>query len=311
VSVGLRRTAASWVRGLLAPGVITLAAACEGGDAPAAPAGDVVRVVLTPQTARLDADDSLDFTAVAYTAGDGIATTTITWFATGGDVVAGGASAGRHTGRFRAGRACGDQLVVATARPGGQADTAAVTVVCATLVTSVVVTPPAPTLAVGGLLGLTATPRDSAGNPLMGLPVAWASDAPGVAVVNGAGVVLGVGAGTARITATIGGTSGVAVVSVTVAAVDAREAWPGEPTAPHPRVTRDAVALTREGRHVGNVDGRSAQRAVPSRWRGWGVGQVSAEADSYSWALAPAGPRADGEPAPDAPAPRPDGDRIG
>jgi len=309
--VRLRRTAATWVRGLLAPGVIALAAACDGGDAPAAPADDVVRVMLTPQAVRLDADDSLDFTAVAYTTGDAIATTTITWSATGGDVIAAGAAEGRHTGHFRAGRACGDQLVVATARPGGQADTAAVTVVCATLVTSVVVTPPAPTLAVGGLLGLTATPRDSAGNPLLGLAVTWTSDAPSVAVVNGAGVVLGVGPGTAHITATVGGTNGVSVVTVTFAAADTRGAWPGDPTAPRPPLAWEPVALTREGGHVGIADGNNAHRAVSSRWWGRRGGEVAAEADSYSWALAPAGSRAGDDDTHDAPAARPEGDRIG
>src|SRR5205085_527930 len=77
---------------------------------------------------------------------------------------------------------------------------------------------------VGGTAQLGATAQDSAGNPLSGRTVTWTSSDGGVARVNGSGLVTGVAAGTATITATSGGKSGsaaVTVVAVPVATVTA------------------------------------------------------------------------------------------
>jgi hypothetical protein len=62
---------------------------------------------------------------------------------------------------------------------------------------------------------LTATPRDAAGEVLVGRTVTWATDAPAVATVSAAGLVAGVGEGRATITATSEGNSGTASVAVT------------------------------------------------------------------------------------------------
>ena len=66
--------------------------------------------------------------------------------------------------------------------------------------TKVVITPEAPTAAVGATVALTATltPVGSAD------PVAWSSDDESIATVSDTGVVTGVAAGTAVITATSG-----------------------------------------------------------------------------------------------------------
>ena len=66
--------------------------------------------------------------------------------------------------------------------------------------TKVVITPEAPTAVVGATVALTATltPVDSAD------PVAWSSDDESIATVSDTGVVTGVAAGTAVITATSG-----------------------------------------------------------------------------------------------------------
>jgi hypothetical protein len=78
----------------------------------------------------------------------------------------------------------------------------------------VAVTPASVSLAVGGTQQLTAAPKDASGNVLAGRAVTWASSAPGVASVSGAGLVTAVAAGTATITATSDGKSGTAAVTV-------------------------------------------------------------------------------------------------
>src|SRR3989442_1035738 len=67
----------------------------------------------------------------------------------------------------------------------------------------------------------TATLKDSAGNVLTGRTITWASSAGAVATVNGSGLVSGVAAGVATITATSEGQSGSAAVTVTTAPVAA------------------------------------------------------------------------------------------
>lgn len=278
----------------LAVASLVVGAACER-TVPGEPADGVARVVVTPETVRLDADDSLDFMAVAYTAAGEVAAVTVTWSASGGSVVDQGSDNGRHVGRFQAGRQCGDQQVIATARPGGRADTAMATVVCQPQVAVVAVLPAAPTIGVGGLISLTATARDAAGSALLGLPVNWSSAAPAVAVVNGAGVVVGVGTGTAAIHAEVGGVVGTAVV--TVSAVPAAGA-----------VLVGAADIAAPGNHEDSVDGRwdfadvrgsSGEAGTGDDGHdlgGWDVGIPNsskrrggsvAEHDSYTWAFVP------------------------
>ncbi|HTY04955.1 MAG TPA: Ig-like domain-containing protein [Gemmatimonadales bacterium] len=80
-------------------------------------------------------------------------------------------------------------------------------------VATVTVTPPSPTLASGATVKLTATPKDSAGNPLA-VSVAWASGAPTVASVDTTGLVTGHLVGQAVITASAGAKSGTDTVTV-------------------------------------------------------------------------------------------------
>src|SRR5260370_39912661 len=66
----------------------------------------------------------------------------------------------------------------------------------------------------GATTQLTAPPKDASGNPLSGGSVGWQSNAVGVATVNGAGMVTGIAAGGATITATSEGKSATATVTV-------------------------------------------------------------------------------------------------
>ena len=80
---------------------------------------------------------------------------------------------------------------------------------------SVSVSPATASVSAGSTVQLSGTPKDSLGRALTGGTVTWATSNAGVASVNAAGLVTGVSAGTATITATSGGKSGNATVSVT------------------------------------------------------------------------------------------------
>lgn len=123
-------------------------------------------------------------------------------------------------------------------------------------VASVDVSAPASDLQVGGTLQLTATAKDAKGNALTGRTISWASVSPAIATVSSSGVVTGVTAGSATITATIEGKSGsqtvnvlpppVASVSVTVASGTLQVGQKTQATA----VTRDANNNTLTGRTI-------------------------------------------------------------
>src|SRR2546422_1932529 len=103
--------------------------------------------------------------------------------------------------------------MIANQNGGSLADTAAIAVI-QVRVASVTVSPATPSLAVGRTLQLAATPTDSAGNPLSGRVVTWATSATSVATVSAAGLVTGVAAGTATITATSEEKGGIATITV-------------------------------------------------------------------------------------------------
>lgn len=103
--------------------------------------------------------------------------------------------------------------VTITATIEGKTGSAAITVANQP-VASVVVTPTAPNVSVGQTVQLTATPYNSAGQPLTGRTATWSSSAAAVATVSSSGLVTGVAAGSAVITATIEGKSATANVTV-------------------------------------------------------------------------------------------------
>src|SRR3989454_688386 len=74
---------------------------------------------------------------------------------------------------------------------------------------------PSATVSVGSTVQVTATPLDANDNPLSDRVVTWTSSAPSVATVSANGLVSGVAAGSATITATSEGKSGTAAITVT------------------------------------------------------------------------------------------------
>lgn len=81
------------------------------------------------------------------------------------------------------------------------------------------VTPPAASLVVGDTLRLTATARDGSGNIVSTGTVLWSTSEPSVALASISGLVNALAPGTARITATAGGSSGESVITVAPAAL--------------------------------------------------------------------------------------------
>ncbi len=80
---------------------------------------------------------------------------------------------------------------------------------------AVEVTPGTSTLqAFGAALQFTAVARDARGNVMSGVSFTWTNSSPTVATVTGSGLVTAVGDGTTDITATAGGVSGTATVTV-------------------------------------------------------------------------------------------------
>src|SRR5207302_10204921 len=103
-----------------------------------------------------------------------------------------------------------------TATSEGQSGTSAITVVHMPVAT-VTVAPATASVQVGLTVQLTATTKDANGNTLTGRTVTWSSGNTGVATVSSSGLVTGVAAGSATITATSEGQSGTSAITVTAA----------------------------------------------------------------------------------------------
>src|SRR2546426_4351491 len=82
-------------------------------------------------------------------------------------------------------------------------------------VASVTVSPATTSVTVGATIQLTATAKDANGTALSGRTVTWATSNAAAATVSASGLVTGVAAGSATITATSEGQSGTATVTVT------------------------------------------------------------------------------------------------
>ena len=197
----------------VAAGTATITATSEGKNASAAVAVanvPVASVVISPTTAIVLAGASAQLVATAKdAAGNVLSGRSITW-ASSAPAAATVSSAGLVTGVAAGG-------VTITATSEGKTGSAAVTVQLVP-VAAVAVSPASTSVPVGAMVQLSATAKDSAGNPLAGRVVTWASSTPTVAAVNGSGLVTGVTGGSATITAASGGKTGTSAITVTVVA---------------------------------------------------------------------------------------------
>jgi len=168
----------------------------------------VKTVTVSPPTATVALGQTVQLTATLRDASGNVLTgRTVTWSSSNLAVATVSAS-----GLVTAGAVASQATITATSE--GQSGTATVTVVSNAPVASVTVTPATASVAVGQTVRLTATLRDANGNVLSGRTVLWTSDNAVAATVDGNGLVSGVSAGPAVITATSEGKSGAATVTV-------------------------------------------------------------------------------------------------
>ena len=187
-------------------GCLAIESTESNGGAAAGPP-PVASVSVSPATASLPVGETVQLAAAPKdSAGSALTGRTVTWASSYTDVATVNSS-GRVTGG-----SAGSATITATSE--GKAGSATVTVTLVP-VASVVVSPATATLPVGGTVQLIVTLKDADGHPLTGRSVAWTSSAPTVATVSPGGLVTDVATdGTATITATSEGESGMATVTV-------------------------------------------------------------------------------------------------
>jgi uncharacterized protein YjdB/PKD repeat protein len=166
----------------------------------------VATVSVDPADATIGAGATLQLTATPRdAAGNPLSGRAVSW-ATSDGAVATVSETGLVTGVSQ-----GAATITATSE--GQSGTASLTVEAP--VASVDVTPGSVSLEAGTTVQLSATPRDAGGAPLGGRVVSWTSNDETVAKVSATGLVTGIAAGSATITATSEGKSGTASITVT------------------------------------------------------------------------------------------------
>ena len=167
----------------------------------------VASVSVTPATATIGVGQTAQYAAITRDAfGNPLGGRTVTW-SSSNPAVATVNGAGQATGV-----AVGAATLTATSE--GKSGTAALTVTNVP-VASVTVSPATASVPAGQGVQLTATLKDANGNTLTGRTVTWSSDNTAVATVSGSGLVSGVAAGAATITATSEAKTGTSAITVT------------------------------------------------------------------------------------------------
>ncbi len=240
----------------VAAGTATITATSEGKSASATVTVanmPVASVVISPATALVLVGASVQLAASPKdAAGAVLSGRAITWVSSA-PATATVSSTGLVTG-VAAG------AVTMTATSEGVTGSAAVTVNVVP-VASLSLSPATVSAAVGQAVQLTATPRDASGSPLSGRLVTWATSNAAVATVTATGqvtvgVVTGVAAGSAIITATSEGKSATSTATVTLVPVASVSVTPAVATITAgstqqlSAVTKDAAGNTLTGRVV-------------------------------------------------------------
>jgi uncharacterized protein YjdB len=205
----LERARAAWRRLRVAPALgaflLLLAVACGDTTDPV----PVASVALDPAQRALTVGETQAFTATPRDAeGRPLTGRAIAWQSSA-PAVATVTAAGRVT-------AVGPGSATVSATSEGKTARSVVTVTPVP-VSSVDVSPRRVVLAPGEAIPVSATPRDAEGRALSGRAVRWVSTDPAVATVSGSGRVTAVAAGSATISATSEGVSGLAEVTVQAA----------------------------------------------------------------------------------------------
>lgn len=192
-----------------AVGTVQIAASAGGKSAVAILAVlpvPVASVSVLPGTGTIAIGATLALSAVTYDAAGVVLPGRQVLWATSAPQIATVDASGNVSGV-----AGGTAIITATSQGKSGASTVTVT---APPVAAVVVSPATGSLMVGGTLTFSATTRDASGNTLSGRAVTWSSSAAQTATVSSSGVVTGIAAGNATITATSEGKTGSVVVTV-------------------------------------------------------------------------------------------------
>ncbi len=171
----------------------------------------IAAVVVVPSSATLRINTTLQLSdTVKNAAGAPVPDQVVTWSSDNASVASVDAAA------LVVAHAAGTAHITGTV--GTVSGTATITVT-AVPIASIVITPRDPTVFVQQTTQLTATPKDSVGDPLASQPVAWQSLAASVATVSATGVVTGISPGTAVVQASAESVTGVDTVTITAAPV--------------------------------------------------------------------------------------------
>jgi uncharacterized protein YjdB len=233
--------------GLTTACLITLAVLDSCADATVTPIR-VASITLTPPTSTVAAGNTIALAARPLdAAGASVDVPVITWSTSNASVATVSASG------IVSALTAGDARIAASAF--GKSATATITVT-AKAVASVVVTPATVSLRVGVTTPLQAQALDAEGVVLTGRSVTWTSSNPAIATVSASGTVVGVAAGATTVTATSGGRSGQAAVTVTLPPVQTVVVSPTTDTLgigterQHTAVLRDASGAILTGRAI-------------------------------------------------------------
>ncbi len=158
--------------------------------------------------------------------------------------------------------------------------------------TSVTVSPTNPAMVVGGTVQLTATARDQFGTAMTGLPApVFTTSAPSVATVTATGLVTGIGAGTATITASVtsGGVTHTGAATATVSVPTSSSATvttPGNSFAPSSTTIPVGGTVTWQFSGTHNVTFGAAAPAggnIPDQTAGNAVSRTFGTAGTYDY----------------------------
>ena len=202
---------ASGVVTAVAAGAATITATSEGQSGTSsitvAPV-PVAAVVVSPSAASIAVGQTQQLTATAKDANGATLTgRSVTWTSDNPMETV------DATGLVQA-QSAGSATITATCE--GKSGTASISVAAAPApVATIEVSPTSASIVAGSTQQLTATVRDASNNVLTGRSIAWSSNAGTVAGVSGSGVVTGVSAGSATITATSEGQSATSAITVT------------------------------------------------------------------------------------------------
>jgi hypothetical protein len=169
----------------------------------------VTTVTVAPTSASVVAGATTPLVATVKDQNGNVMTgQTVTW------TTSNGAAATVNAAGLVTGVAAGTATITATS--SGKTGTSAITVTAVTpVVTTVTVAPTSASVVAGSTTPLVATVKDQNGNVMSGQTVIWTTSNSAAATVNSSGLVTGVAAGSATITATSSGKTGTSSITVT------------------------------------------------------------------------------------------------